>query len=148
MFVNPVCVKRCGGRDNDCECYQIGECHSYIGIETNTFHCVRPLIGCLYQRLPLGVRTDVLDLLRSLPEKQVRANGCSENSDDGRPERSVWRKRRNKKSSNCIRPRNFYDHDCAKIGKQRQRKPFQYDTYREYSMKTCRIAQNTPKKIT
>src|ERR1700692_3647823 len=67
----------------------------------------------------------LLDLLRGLPEKQVRADCCTEYRDDGREVAAIPRQMRKHSPNRHGRPRNLDGEHDADVGKQDKRQPLE-----------------------
>ena len=126
MSVIPPGVERRRGGDDDRERHQVGERHSDVRVQSDALDGVQPLVRRLHEWPAFGRFPDVLDLLRRLPEKQIRADRRPQHGDHGRPECGVGQEGWNQKTARCLGPGNVHDHRRAEIGEQGEGEPSQH----------------------
>ena len=121
-----MCVEGRRGRQHDEKRDHIGKAHANHRVEPDALKLPRRLSWRFEDRLCGRVFLDVLDLLRSLPEKQI---GADRRAEDGHNNGEIGRRpldMRDDKVEGDRSPRHADDEYRGDISEQRKRQPAQH----------------------
>jgi len=124
-----VGVERHRRGQHDEEGDDVRERHSHDRVDLDAAQIAVRLSRGALQRAPAAVRPHLLDLLRRLPEEQIRADRGAEHRDDGGDVFLLPRDVRKHGVSENRRPGHMHHEDRADVGQQRKRQPLENVEY-------------------
>ena len=112
-------------RQHDAERDQVRVDHADVGVDLDAPQVRARLLGRLAQRLVATGCALLLDLLRRLPEEEVRADGRAEHRDEHGGVFAAARKARQQRPGEHLLQRDVHHQHRADIGQQRERQPLE-----------------------
>ena len=113
-------IQRRRGSEDDAKGDDVRECHAEVGIDLDPAQVICRAFRRVGERSGGRVGVELLDLLRRLPEKKIRADGGTEDRDhDGQILRGQREMRRNG-AGRDFAPRNVDGKHQDDVGKERE----------------------------